>query len=206
MAGKKKKIISEQALEADATAGEELPPINDTDHKFVEGPLEQSALAEEFEGQIDLKELLQERDEARARSDEYLDGWQRTMAEFANYKRRIEREQAQAYQAAAGNIIKRYLGVLDDLERALKNRPKDGDGAAWSEGVELIYRKFLAILESEGVKPIEADGQFFDPNYHEAILSEDNDHYQSGQVIEVLQQGYMLGDRVLRPAGVRVAR
>ena len=206
MASKKKKTINEQPLAAEAAAGDEPLAIDDTNHRFAEDSMGQSTLAEEIEGEADLEELLQERDDARAKADEYLDGWQRSMAEFANYKRRVEREQAQAYQVAGGNIIKRYLGVLDDLERALKNRPKDGDGAAWSEGVELIYRKFLAILESEGVKPMEAAGQFFDPNYHEAILSEDNDHYESGQIIEVLQQGYMLGDRVLRPAGVRVAR
>ena len=151
--------------------------------------------------------LLQgELTEARAKADEYLEGWQRSRAEFANFKKRIERDQEQVYQAAAGAIIKRYLGVLDDLERALKNRPRDGEGAAWAEGVELIYRKLLSILESEGVKPMQPEGEMFDPNLHEAILSEDSDHHESGQIIEVIQPGYLLGDKVLRPAMVRVAR
>jgi len=150
--------------------------------------------------------LQQELDEARSQASEYLDGWQRARAEFANYKKRVEREQAQAYQAAAGNIIKRYLGILDDLERALKNRPSDNEGAAWADGIDLVYRKFQSILESEGVKPMEADGQCFDPNLHEAISSEESDQHESGEIIEVLQQGYLLGDRVLRPAVVRVAR
>jgi molecular chaperone GrpE len=148
----------------------------------------------------------QELAEARAKADEYLEGWRRSQADFSNYKRRIEREQSQVYQNAAGNVIKRYLGILDDLDRALKNRPSQGDGAAWADGIELIYRKFQAILESEGIKPMDAQGQQFDPNFHEAILSEDNDQYESGQIIDVLQQGYMLGERVLRPAMVRVAR
>lgn len=147
-----------------------------------------------------------ELDEARAKAAEYLDGWQRSRAEFANYKRRVEREQAQAHQSAAGSILKRYLAIVDDLERALKNKPLEGEGAVWAEGVDLIYRKMLLLLESEGVKPMPAEGQQFDPNFHEAILTEDSDLYESGQITEVLQQGYFIGDKVLRPAMVRVAR
>jgi molecular chaperone GrpE len=154
----------------------------------------------------DILALTDELAEARRKADEYLDGWQRSRAEFANYKRRTDRESAQTYQTAVGSISRRYLGVLDDLERALKNRPTQGDGAAWADGIELVYRKFLAILESEGIKPMNPLGEQFDPNLHEAILSEDSDKHESGQVMEVLQQGYWVGDRVLRPAMVRVAR
>lgn len=150
--------------------------------------------------------LEQKLDESRSKANEYLEGWQRARAEFANYKRRVEREQAQAYQNAAGNIIKRFIEVLDDLERALKNRPQEGEGAAWAAGIELIYRKLQNILESEGVKQMDAQGQYFDPNLHEAVTSEESADYESGQIIEVLQQGYTLGDRVLRPAMVRVAK
>jgi molecular chaperone GrpE len=139
----------------------------------------------------------------QSRANEYLDGWQRSRAEFANYKKRQEREQL-VYQA--GTIIKRYLEVLDDLERALKNRPQDGDGAAWAEGIELIYRKLSSFLEAEGVVVMAAEGQSFDPNLHEAISQEDNHQYESGQIIEVIKQGYLIGDRVLRPALVRIAR
>lgn len=142
----------------------------------------------------------------QAKADEYLEGWQRSRADFANYKKRVERDQAQTYQNAAASILKRYLGIIDDLERALKSRPADGDGSAWAEGIELIYRKLLSILESEGIQPMDAEGMLFDPNLHEAIMSEDSDQHESGQIIEVLQQGYLLGDRVLRPAMVRVAR
>jgi molecular chaperone GrpE len=169
-------------------------------------PVEAEIVEEESEGLESVGALEQELSEARARADEYLDGWQRSRAEFANYKKRVDREQAQAYQMAAGNIIRRYLDVLDDMERALKNRPQEGDGASWANGIELIYRKLLNIVESEGVKPMEAQGQLFDPNLHEAISSEESDDHESGQIIEVLQQGYLIGDRILRPAVVRVAR
>lgn len=144
--------------------------------------------------------------EALARADEYLDGWQRARAEFTNYKKRVEREQAQAHQTAAGNILKRYLDISDDLERALRNRPQGEEGAAWAEGIDLIYRKLVSTIESEGVKKIDTEGQFFDPMLHEAISQEDSDHHESGQIIEVVQPGFMLGERVLRPARVRVAR
>ena len=176
-------------------------------HILPDQPIEAEIVEEGPEGLEGTSDALeQELAEARARAEEYLDGWQRSRAEFANYKKRVEREQAQAYQTAAGNIIKRYLNVLDDMERALKNRPQEGDGAGWADGIELIYRKLSSILESEGIKTIEAEGQFFDPNLHEAISSEESDHHESGQIIEVVQQGYLIGDRILRPAVVRVAR
>jgi len=154
----------------------------------------------------EMTQLQNERDQAQIKADEYLEGWQRALAELANYRKRVERDQAQAYQNATANILKRYLVIVDDLERALKNRPLDGEGAKWAEGVELIYRKLQSILESEGVTPMQANGQQFDPNFHDAIMSEDSDHFESGQIIEVIQQGYKIGDRVLRPAMVRVAR
>jgi molecular chaperone GrpE len=158
------------------------------------------------EEQETLDALQNELAETQAKANEYLDGWQRARADFTNYKKRIERDQAQIYQNAASNTHKRYLVIVDDLERALKNRPQDGEGAAWAEGIELIYRKLLSTLESEGIQPMDAEGTPFDPNLHEAIMSEESDQHESGQVIEVLQQGYMFGDKVLRPAVVRVAR
>lgn len=150
--------------------------------------------------------LQRELSEWQAKADEYLDGWQRARAEFSNYKKRVERDQASTYQNATGNTIRRFLEVLDDLERALKNKPEEGEGAAWAGGIELIYRKLISILETEGVTLMEADGQFFDPNFHEAISQEESPQHESGQIIEVVKQGYMLGERVLRPAQARVAR
>ncbi|MGA9191390.1 MAG: nucleotide exchange factor GrpE [Anaerolineales bacterium] len=139
-------------------------------------------------------------------NEEYLDGWQRARADFVNYKKRIEREQREAYRRAAGDILTRYLGIVDDLERALKDRPTEGDPGNWADGVELIYRKLRSVLEAEGVEIIDALGQPFDPNLHEAISHEDSDEQPAGYVIDVVQQGYRMGDQVLRPALVRVAK
>ncbi len=155
---------------------------------------------------VSVESIAAELEKVTAQSQEYFEGWQRERADFTNYKKRIERDQIQMAQAVNGNIIKKYLVVMDDLERALKARPTEGDGAKWAEGIDLIYRKFQNILENENVKRIPADEAEFDPNLHEAISHEDSPDHESGQVIEVLQQGYMIGDRVLRPALVRVAK
>jgi molecular chaperone GrpE len=160
---------------------------------------EQAALEE-------IKMLQKELAETQLKANEYLDGWQRSRAEFANYKKRIERDQSEVQQQAAGRIARRYLEVVDDLDLALKNRPQDGDGAVWANGVELVYRKLLNFLDSEGVKSMKVLGEVFDPNFHEAISLEPSDAVPSGHVFEVLKQGYLLGDRVLRPALVRVAQ
>jgi molecular chaperone GrpE len=156
----------------------------------------------------ELSELRCELEKTQARADEYLSGWQRERAEFINYKKRVEREQSQGGQAAFGNAIRRYLDIADDLARALKdgNRPVEGNGAIWAEGIDLIHRKMVAAFEADGVKVIDAKGKFFDPNMHEAISHEDSPEHESGQIIDVVQPGYMLGERVIRPARVRVAR
>ena len=150
------------------------------------------------------EEALQKQlEEAISQAAEYKDGWQRSLADFQNYKRRTDAEKAEAYQIAVGTVVKRYLPILDDLERALAARPID---QPWVEGIELIYRKLQTILENEGLKLIEAVGQPFDPNFHEAISQEPAEGVESGTVIGVTQQGYMLGERVIRPAMVRVAQ
>ena len=141
--------------------------------------------------------------EAESKASEYKDGWARSQAEFQNFKRRIERDNELTYAGMKGDIIKKVLPALDDLERALQNRPAD-DG--WANGIELIARKLQNILESEGVKRIEAKGTAFDPNFHEAITHEPSNEVESEHVIDVVQNGYMLGERVIRPALVRVAQ
>lgn len=150
--------------------------------------------------------LTQELEKTRQQAAENFEGWQRERADFMNYKKRIERDQSQMSNNITGEVIKKYLVILDDLERALKSRPTEGDGARWAEGIELIYRKVQNILESEGVTRIPAETETFDPNRHQAITHDDSPDHKSGEIIEVLQHGYKIGDRILRPALVRVAR
>jgi len=145
--------------------------------------------------------LQNELDASKAEVAEKQDELLRSLAEFSNYKKRIDRDQVLKYQTMKGDIIKRFLPVMDDMLRALQNAPED----PWVEGIQLIYRKLEGVLDAEGITRIEAEGAEFDPNFHEAIAQTPSDEYESGQVIEVLQQGYMLGERVIRPAMVRVA-
>ncbi|MRR38299.1 nucleotide exchange factor GrpE, partial [bacterium] len=150
--------------------------------------------------------LQAELDQVKQTAKENMDGWQRERADFTNYRKRVEREQATLKESISGEILKKYLVVLDDLERALKVRPTEGDSAAWSDGIELVYRKLVSILESEGVQRIPAECEKFDPSRHEAITYEESPDHESDDVIEVVRQGYTIADRVLRPALVRVAR
>jgi molecular chaperone GrpE len=147
--------------------------------------------------------LINQLQEAEAKILEYKDGWARSQADFQNYKKRIERDNELMYANMKGDIIKKVLPALDDLERALQNRPADD---AWANGIELIARKLQNLLDSEGLKRIEAKGMAFDPNFHEAISHEPSHEVESGHVIDVVQNGYMLGERVIRPALVRVAQ
>jgi molecular chaperone GrpE len=152
----------------------------------------------------ELQALTQRLEEAEARAAEHLDGWQRTQADFQNYRKRTERDSESTYLSMKADIIRHVLPVLDDLERALQNRPANSD--AWVGGIELIHRKLQSILEAEGVKTIVAEGQPFDPTFHEAISHEPAEGVESGNVIAVTQNGYLLGERVIRPALVRVAQ
>jgi molecular chaperone GrpE len=178
---------------------EELKPVNPD-------PSETPETGETVNIEIETSELealRQKLAETEAKSLENLDGWQRAVAEFQNYKKRQDRDREADKAWMKGELIKKVLPVLDDLERAMQNRPSED---AWANGIELIMRKLQSILESEGVERIPAEGKIFDPNYHEAISYESVDGAESGAVIAIVQNGYMLGDRVVRPALVRVAK
>ncbi|MBI3243543.1 MAG: nucleotide exchange factor GrpE [Chloroflexi bacterium] len=179
----------------------ETPTPNNT-----EGVAASEGATEAAPASTDSTQLKAELEAVNAKAAEYLDGWQRARADFANYKKRIEREQADSRQTIAAEVLARVLPALDDFELALKNAPTNGDGAKWAEGVTLVHRKLTTILENEGIKRIEAEGRPFDPNLHEAVVHEESADHAEGHVTAVLRQGYKLGDRVLRPALVKVAK
>jgi molecular chaperone GrpE len=151
-----------------------------------------------------VEELEQQLAEANGRAQESLHNWQRSAADFANFKRRVDDEREAVARFANAGLISRLLGVLDDFDRALENVPADAH-EGWLEGIRLVERKLRGVLEAEGVTPIDAMGQPFDPNIHEAVLHEETADHPDNQVIGELQRGYRLHDRVLRPALVRVA-
>jgi molecular chaperone GrpE len=184
MTEKKKDIYEEEIDATQPTPAEETPVVD-------EQPV------------VKLDALQNQLAEAHSKASEYKDGWQRSQAEFQNYKNRVARDNEMMYASMKGDIIKKVLPALDDLERALQNRPADD---AWASGIELIARKLQNILDAEGVKRIAAEGAAFDPNFHEAISHEPNADVESEHVIAIVQNGYMLGERVIRPALVRVAQ
>jgi len=148
------------------------------------------------EPEAELEQVTRER-------DEYLDSLQRLKAEFDNYRKRAAREQTELISRAAERLVKELLPVLDDLERAL-DAVEEHEEAELEEGVRLVHRALSDALAKEGLAEIPTDGKF-DPHVHDALLTQPDDDRESGDVLDVLQKGYRLGDKVLRPARVIVA-
>ncbi len=203
---KKKKSQEEHKIQAedqpDFDRGAESESDDVESLEINEAGEVEGSLSEEDE-QSDLQSELEE---IRSQAEEYLDGWQRARAEFANYKKRIQKEREDSRSFITAEIMSKYITVVDDFERALSDRPSDGASDAWAEGVDMIYRKLKTILESEGVEEFSPEGEIFDPNFHEAIGFEESDDHDEGMIFQVIQPGYKIGERVIRPAIVRVAK
>ena len=150
----------------------------------------------------DETEQVDELADVTRQRDEYLDALQRSQAEFSNYKKRVARDQEALVARASERLVKQLLPVLDDLERALE-AAAEHEEAKLEEGVRLVHRSLADALAKEGLVEVETNGQF-DPHTQEALLSQPSEA-EEGAVIQVLQKGYRLGDRVLRPARVVVS-
>ncbi len=129
----------------------------------------------------------------------------RTAAEFDNYRKRMERERRDLSEYAAAEVLKDLLPIVDNFERALQ-APPTPETDAFRKGLELIHKQMLDVLKKRGVTPIEALGADFDPNFHQAVIHEVSADHRDGEVMQELQRGYLLGDRLLRPAMVKVAK
>ena len=140
----------------------------------------------------------------KAERDALQDRLLRTAAEFDNYRKRIDRERREQSESAAASLLAEVLPVVDNLERALQ-APAGPEAAGVRAGVELIHRQLMDLLRKRGVTPVEALGADFDPRFHQAVSQETSDTHRDGEVMEEMQRGYMLGDRLLRPAMVKVA-
>jgi molecular chaperone GrpE len=149
--------------------------------------------------QPDAARLAEERDQLR---DRLL----RTTAEFDNYRKRIERERRDMADRAAESLLLDLLPLVDDLERALAAEASGESAEAYRRGVELIHKQMLDLLARRGVTPMEARGADFDPHLHQAVASEAVEGHRDGEVIDVLRKGYLINDRLLRPAMVKVAQ
>ena len=168
-------------------------PVNEQDtSERNEAPANETAEADSLE-------------ELRREKDAVQDRLLRTAAEFDNYRKRVERERGEFATYASGEVLSDLLPIIDNFERALQ-APATGDPDAFRKGIELIHKQMLDLLRKRNVKPIEALGATFDPKFHQAVIHESSDAHREGEVMQELQRGYMQGDRLLRPAMVKVAK
>ena len=168
------------------------------EEKQEETPETESAQAEEAESQEETgAETPEQAEEDEALQTKYL----RLMADFQNYKRRAEKEKGDIYAYANEKIVVELLTVMDNFERALQHEAAD---EGFAEGMRMIFKQLTGVLEKAGLEEIKAEGEDFDPNFHNAVMTEDNADYESGKVTEVLQKGYLLNKKVIRPSMVKV--
>ena len=142
-------------------------------------------------------------EDLRRERDSLQDRLLRTAAEFDNYRKRMDRERRDLADYTAADVVTELLPIIDNLERALQAADDDDP---LRKGVELIHKQMLDMLRKRGVKPIETLGTDFDPNFHQAVIHEESEQHREGEVMQELQRGYLLGDRLLRPAMVKVAK
>ncbi len=194
--------IEDENLEEQA---EELKPEEEAEVQeeaaAQEEPAEEAAEPEEKAAE---PEKGTEEDPRDKKIEELNAKYMRLMADFQNQKKRFDKEKADIHQYANEKIVKNLLEVLDNFERAL-DATKDADPSL-HEGMELIFKQLMAALEKAGVAEIKALGEEFDPNFHNAVMMEETDEYESNKVSEVMQKGYTLNSRVIRPSMVKVAQ
>jgi molecular chaperone GrpE len=143
--------------------------------------------------------------DAQRERDDFRDRWLRKSAEFDNYRKRIERERREQSDQAVNDLLQQLLLVVDDFDRAMTMDAGEG-GDAYRKGVELIHAKLHDLLRRQGLRALDTVGADFDPNVHEAVVHEASPEHREGEVVGELRKGYMMGDRLLRPALVKVAK
>ena len=183
---------------SEETSGEALPE----EEAAGEEEAKESAPQEEKKGFFKKKEKKDPKD---TQIEELTDRLRRTMAEFDNFRKRTEKEKSAMFEVGAKDIVERILPVIDNFERGLASMPEDVKGTAFAEGMEMIYKQLLKNLEEAGVKPIEALGQPFDPNFHNAVMHVEDENLGENVVSQELQKGYMYRDSVVRHSMVQVA-
>ena len=208
---------SEEALKADKTEAEnteEAPEAEDSGEAAKEAETEVKAESEDTEGSgedspDDAKDgkkhsgKKNKKDPKDERIAELEDRVKRQMAEFENFRKRTDKEKSQMFDMGVKNVVEKILPVIDNFERGLENIP-EGSNEAFVSGMQMIYKQMTDELDKIGVKPIEAVGQPFDPNIHNAVMQVESEEYESGIVAQELQKGYMYHDTLVRPSMVGV--
>ncbi len=195
---KNPEVVEEEVKNKTASEGtSEEATANDTASEETKGAASESGSPEEG--------LSEAEESTAANADEENDKYVRLMAEFQNYKKRVSKEKSDIRQYATEKLITELLPVLDNFERALASKAED-DPAGYAKGMELIFTQMKTAFEKSGLAEVEAQGQDFDPMKHNAVLTEECEELESGKVSKVLQKGYLLNDKVIRPAMVAVTK
>jgi molecular chaperone GrpE len=155
--------------------------------------------------EISVDELIKELEESRKHTDEYLDTLQRLQAEFDNYIKRVDKEKTDLIAYANSDLISELIDVMENLQRGIESAKDSNDIESVIKGMEMVCTQLKGILESKGLRPIEATGKKFDPYYHEAMMKTPSDEYPNNTVIEEFQKGYKIKERVVRYSKVRVS-
>ena len=213
----KEEMVKEAVEEAKAKAAKETGEQEEQAEETVEETAEQEEVSEEAEEASEEEETEEgsgfmkkfgrknKKDKKDEKIEELTDRLTRQMAEFDNFRKRTEKEKSQMYEIGAKDIIEKILPVVDNFERGLGSVPEEEKDAPFVEGMEKIYKQLMTTLESVGVKPIEAVGQEFDPNFHNAVMHVEDEELGENIVAEELQKGYMYRDAVVRHSMVKVA-
>ena len=166
----------------------------------------ESVQASKGEKKGPFKKKEKKKDKRDERIEELTDQVKRQMAEFENFRRRTEKEKTQMYEVGAKSIIEKILPVVDNFERGLAAVPEEQRNDAFVDGMDKIYKQMMTVFAEMGVKPIEAVGKEFDPEYHNAVMQVESEEYESGVVAQELQKGYMYRDSVVRHSMVAVVQ
>lgn len=202
----KDEAMVEEALETEDTREAEEETAEEVTEESPEtqaGEAAEASEAPEKKGFFGKKK--EKKDPKDLQIEELTDRVRRTMAEFDNFRKRTEKEKSAMYEIGAKDIVDKMLPVVDNFERGLASVPEEAKGSAFAEGMEMIYKQLLKALEDAGVKPIEAVGQPFDPNFHNAVMHVEDESLGENIVAMELQKGYMYRDSVVRHSMVQVA-
>lgn len=176
----------------------------------AESQAEQPEAAEAAEGAAEgaadeSNELQKQLEEARQQLEEAQQRWLRAQADFDNFRRRTRQEKEQLIQYASMNVLEQLLPVIDNFERAVASSVESKDFDSLAKGIDMVFRQMMGVLENEGLKPIDAVGSAFNPEVHQAVMQVESDEHEEGIVVEEVQKGYMLKEKVLRPSMVKVS-
>ena len=199
-------VLEEETAKADETEVEE--ENTSSEESEVEEQEEKEKEGKSFaEKKADKKKVKADKkqDALKEKIDELEDKVKRQMAEFDNFRKRTEKEKTQMFETGAKSVIEKILPVVDNFERGLASVPEEDKGKGFADGMNMIYKQLMAELESIGVKPIEAVGQEFTPDFHNAVMQVESEEFESGVVAQELQKGYMYRDTVVRHSMVSVA-